>query len=100
MLETVAIFLVGFLPGLFSFVVVRKIRTQTRERLQSVMMAPTVGICRPHPYFQALDYQYVEGSGYMVGDITCKYNAHSAYLRCAVNPSGPCQGCPKYESKL
>ncbi|MDY7023179.1 MAG: DUF6464 family protein [Cyanobacteriota bacterium] len=30
---------------------------------------------------------------------TCKYNAESAFLRCAVNPSGPCSECNQYESK-
>lgn len=30
---------------------------------------------------------------------TCKYNADSAFLRCAVNPSGPCSECNQYEPK-
>ena len=28
---------------------------------------------------------------------TCKYNARSRMLRCAVNPCGPCKGCSHYE---
>ncbi|QKQ75636.1 DUF6464 family protein [Nostoc sp. TCL240-02] len=28
---------------------------------------------------------------------TCKYNAGSRMLRCAVNPCGPCEGCTHYE---
>ncbi|MEH2393892.1 MAG: DUF6464 family protein [Nostoc sp.] len=28
---------------------------------------------------------------------TCKYNAGSRMLRCAVNPCGPCEGCQHYE---
>ncbi|WP_442942544.1 DUF6464 family protein [Nostoc sp.] len=28
---------------------------------------------------------------------TCKYNARSRMLRCAVNPCGPCEGCSHYE---
>ncbi len=31
--------------------------------------------------------------------ITCKYNAHSAFLLCAVNPSGPCSECDHYDPK-
>jgi Family of unknown function (DUF6464) len=31
-----------------------------------------------------------------IGDRDCKHNAHSSYLRCAVNPSGPCEGCLDY----
>lgn len=30
---------------------------------------------------------------------TCKYNANSAFLLCAVNPSGPCSDCSMYEPK-
>ncbi|MFT0796536.1 DUF6464 family protein [Synechococcus sp. H70.1] len=35
--------------------------------------------------------------GQLLGDPSCRFNAHSPLLRCAVNPSGPCQGCPHYE---
>ncbi len=28
-----------------------------------------------------------------IGDITCEFNARSRYLRCTVNPNGPCEGC-------
>lgn len=34
---------------------------------------------------------------WVIGDATCRYNAHSELVRCAVNPSGPCQGCRFYE---
>ncbi|NJP08468.1 MAG: hypothetical protein HC866_02485 [Leptolyngbyaceae cyanobacterium RU_5_1] len=100
MLEAIAIFLVGFIPGLFSYVVVRKVRARMRERLRAAMQVSTGRFYwqRPYPYMQAMDYQYIEGVGYIVGDITCQYNARSAYIRCAVNPSGPCKECPHYES--
>lgn len=28
-----------------------------------------------------------------MGDPTCRFNARSRYLRCAVNPAGPCLNC-------
>ena len=31
-----------------------------------------------------------------IGDADCQYTARSQYLRCAVNPEGPCEGC-KYK---
>ena len=34
-----------------------------------------------------------------IGDPRCRFNAHSSYLRCAVNPSGPCETCPHYQPK-
>lgn len=36
-------------------------------------------------------------TGYL-GDTSCRFNAHSPFIRCAVNPSGPCQGCASYET--
>lgn len=35
---------------------------------------------------------------WVVGDATCRFNARSELLRCAVNPDGPCAGCQHYES--
>lgn len=33
---------------------------------------------------------------WVIGDITCRFNAQSELLRCAVNPNGPCRGCAFY----
>lgn len=46
------------------------------------------------------DHHYVEGIGYMIGDLTCQFNARSSYIRCAVNPTGPCEQCLHYQSRL
>jgi hypothetical protein len=35
---------------------------------------------------------------WVIGNITCRYNAQSELIRCAVNPSGPCEGCRFFES--
>jgi hypothetical protein len=32
-----------------------------------------------------------------IGDATCKYNARSTLIRCAIAPSGPCEGCKYWE---
>lgn len=34
---------------------------------------------------------------WVIGDATCRFNARSELLRCAVNPAGPCAGCRDYE---
>jgi len=34
---------------------------------------------------------------WVIGDITCTYNARSELFRCAINPSGPCSECIHYE---
>jgi len=36
------------------------------------------------------------GDRWVMGDITCQYNAQSEIVRCAVNPAGPCDGCSHY----
>ncbi|WP_256377741.1 DUF6464 family protein [Pleurocapsa sp. PCC 7327] len=33
-----------------------------------------------------------------IGDVTCRYNACSPLLRCAVKPNGPCR-CEHYQPK-
>ena len=43
--------------------------------------------------------QYLEGVGYVIGDLSCSYNARSPYIRCAVNPNGLCQDCRHYHQK-
>lgn len=35
----------------------------------------------------------------IVGDATCKYNARSPHIRCAVNPCGPCDDCSHREEE-
>jgi len=44
-------------------------------------------------------YTYITSPPGWIGDPTCRYNALSPQLRCAVNPYGPCQGCPHYERR-
>jgi hypothetical protein len=34
---------------------------------------------------------------WVIGDITCSYNARSELVRCAINPSGPCDRCVHYQ---
>ncbi len=45
------------------------------------------------------DRRYVDGLDWVIGDITCEHNARSAYLRCAINPFGPCGECKHYQGK-
>ncbi len=34
---------------------------------------------------------------WVIGDPSCRYNARSPLLRCAVLPDGPCERCSHYE---
>ena len=35
-----------------------------------------------------------------IGEMSCIYNARSPYLRCAINPEGPCEGCNYYKKHI
>jgi Family of unknown function (DUF6464) len=52
-------------------------------------------------YVQSVDTP-TEGSWqadrWLIGDLTCAYNARSELLRCAVNPAGPCDRCGHYRA--
>ena len=37
------------------------------------------------------------GTKYFIGDSSCVNNARSPYIRCAVNPEGPCDECKHFE---
>ncbi len=36
---------------------------------------------------------------YFIGDTSCINNAQSPYIRCAINPEGPCDECVHYEKR-
>lgn len=97
MLETVFILLLGIVPGLLSsYLITNWAYRYSRQRYEIALQASAQRIS--NPYLVAQDYHYVEGLGYMIGDLTCQFNARSPHLRCAINPSGPCKGCRHYES--
>ncbi|PLZ96674.1 hypothetical protein CEN50_17755 [Fischerella thermalis CCMEE 5268] len=99
MFRTLLVIAIGFLPSLFSLWLMRKTQARMRSHLRRVARNFPREIIpvdsRPEPS----DRYYLEGVGYLIGDISCRYNARSGYLRCAVNPSGPCEGCRYYEAK-
>ncbi|NJL65120.1 MAG: beta-1,6-N-acetylglucosaminyltransferase [Methylacidiphilales bacterium] len=106
---------IGFLPSLFSLWVIRKAQKRTRSRLRQAASSfpggrripqsvrTLEGGNRPALLQDSVretlrDRYYLDGVGYLIGDISCQFNARSGYIRCAVNPSGPCEGCRFYES--
>lgn len=106
MLETLWIFAVGLMPPLLSLWMMRRNQAQTQARLRRAMtFTPRVRTQRLYtttipsesPTQPQRDRYYLEGVGYLIGDISCRFNARCGYLRCAVNPHGPCQDCRYYE---
>jgi hypothetical protein len=89
------ILMVGLTPSLVSLWIMRQADAQAQERLRHALEAIAN---RGLPSLQPIpDLRYVEGIGLLIGDFTCRYNARSRYLRCAINPSGPCEGCRQYD---
>jgi Family of unknown function (DUF6464) len=64
-----------------------------RYRLDRIVLYVRLaeGITSEHIYWQRK-----EG---VIGDPQCIFNAHSPLIRCAPQPSGPCQGCKFFESQ-
>ena len=102
------IFALGLMPSLLSLWLLRRREAQMQARFrQAIDFTPRVRMDRSEATqfpsessAQTLrDRYYLEGVGYLIGDISCRYNARSGYIRCAVNPEGPCQGCRYYEQR-
>lgn len=94
------IFAVGLMPPLLSVWMMRRSEARTRARLTEATTVTTRMRTRERcttPLFP--DRYYLEGVGYLIGDISCQFNARSGYLRCTVNPQGPCQDCRHYEPR-
>ena len=87
---------IGLTPALLSAWVSLRSQRRVHARFQLALEAAHnqrfQDWIRRHP-----DEHYVDGMGFVIGDITCRFNARSPYLRCAENPMGPCQDCRAYE---
>jgi Family of unknown function (DUF6464) len=91
------IVIVGLTPSLLSLWIMRQADAQAQERLRLAMNSVAV---RQFPSLHLPpEHHYVEGIGYMIGDMTCQFNARSSYIRCAVNPAGPCDQCRHYQTR-
>ncbi|HIK55199.1 MAG TPA: hypothetical protein IGS37_08560 [Synechococcales cyanobacterium M55_K2018_004] len=95
MLEALFILLLGLTPSLFSLWLLRQADARAQERFR--LAVESVASRTLPPLRLDPEQQYVEGLGFIIGDLTCRYNARSSYVRCAVNPLGPCSGCTQYE---
>ncbi|MFP4119637.1 DUF6464 family protein [Coleofasciculus sp.] len=98
MFETIIVFVLGLTPPLLSIWVMHRAKEQAQIRLRNSIQASTTARILPRNPLPP-DQYYLEGVGYLIGDITCRFNARSAYIRCAVNPSGPCDNCCDYQPR-
>lgn len=112
MLTTFIIIVIAFLAFLCSFWAMHKYQRHKRNHRNRIRQnipeyIPSIALNSVIEQIQTdseisdfpSDRYYLEGVGYIIGDITCEFNAQSSYIRCAVNPSGPCENCPHYSKQ-
>ena len=97
MLIALLIIFIGLAPSLLSLWVMRSAEGQAHDRIAAAQLAVANRPLRTQ--LATADRTYVEGLGYPIGDITCEYNARSNYIRCAINPAGPCEDCRYYQAR-
>lgn len=95
MLIILLILLVGLTPSLCSLWLLRRADSRAQSRLSYI--TETVATRRLLNRDNPPELHYIQGFGYVIGNISCRYNARSPYIRCAVNPAGPCSECSQYE---
>ncbi len=95
MLDIILILLVGVAPPILSLWMLH--RTQAHYRhIDSATISTSIPLKLKAP--PPAEMTYIDGFGYVIGKVSCKYNARSPYIRCAINPCGPCQDCRHYDS--
>ena len=97
-IRLVLILAVSILPCLVYLFIQRRVKRRWQSRLRRTR---TMNFYQQHdrlrrPSSRNSD-RYLRATKYFIGDTTCRNNAHSPYIRCAINPSGPCEGCSHYE---
>lgn len=97
LMEIAILLVLGILPSVTYLFIVQKLNRRWQNRLRNVRMLNSY---RDRDFF-AVYYRERrrELSKRYIGDPSCRYNAHSPYIRCAVNPHGPCKGCFHYQGK-
>ncbi len=103
MIQTILIILfLGLIPIVLYSIALKKSKQQRwQTRLRRVR---AIAVDRRSQRLYCLDSgedneEIEQLHSYFVGELSCRYNARSPYIRCAVNPSGPCDNCGDYESR-
>ena len=102
------ILLLSILPSLVYLLIFRRAKERWQMRLRRAQVA-TNSHYRDRLYRdnygqeRGFDSVYSDRrtpiTKYFIGDTSCVNNAQSPYLRCAINPEGPCDECPHFEKR-
>ena len=99
MVIVVCLILVGLVPPAISVWASHRAERRIVERLDLAVETGHYPAVTPWRRRDP-DEHYIDGIGLVIGDITCQLNARSPHIRCAVNPTGPCEGCRSYEGRV
>lgn len=94
MLETILVFALGIAPPLVSLWLISRVEARAASRLRRVMAEEYP---RRVIYYRSQNQMDSQPGVGLIGNQNCRFNAHSQYIRCAVNPGGPCEDCSHYE---
>jgi len=106
-IQLALILMLSILPSLVYLLIVKKAKKRWQTRLRRAQISTAYH----HNYRDRINhdsYGYSHNvpslrerrrplTKYFIGDTTCVNNAHSPYIRCAINPDGPCDQCVHYE---
>ncbi len=96
-IQIILIIIFAIIPSLLSLLLLRKAKQRWELRLRR---ARTIAAYRQQAARSSFHgYQEEETKPSYIGDISCAFNARSPYIRCAVNPDGPCEGCIHYQKR-
>lgn len=98
MLDIAIILLLGIAPPILSLWMLHRAQVNYRQTNQLTYQQIPISQAPRLKALPPADLTCIEGYGYVIGRVSCKYNARSPYIRCAVNPSGSCEDCRHYES--
>ena len=98
-LQVGVIFAVAMMPAIATVFALHRQKTQTivQARLaRQVSLRLSSHPSGRSPVPEDPEALYISGVGFVIGDISCQFNGRSPFLRCAVNPCGPCADCHAY----
>ncbi|PSF38416.1 hypothetical protein C7H19_05370 [Aphanothece hegewaldii CCALA 016] len=94
MIRIIIIFVLALIPSLLGLEIIRQYKRRFQARMRRIRTEPVYQIAIVSDFLEI-----PQESRFFIGEINCRYNARSPHLRCAINPSGPCEGCLHYEAR-
>jgi hypothetical protein len=91
------VFILALFPSLVSLWLINRSQQRFSNRLRRIRIRHEYNSARVSD-FLSIPLE-IENKPAFIGDLSCRFNAYSPHLRCAVNPAGPCEGCRQYEAK-